>query len=400
MTQNDIKQQFSHMNPMQQQAVFCTEGPLLILAGAGSGKTTVLVNRIAYILQSGLCRPWNILAITFTNKAAGELKERICSTVPEGGGDIWAATFHSTCARILRRYGDRLGYSSHFTVYATDDQKRLMTDIAKQLNIDVKILPVKAILSEISKAKDRMMTPQEMLREAEHDFRRQSIAKAYEIYQDRLKTADAMDFDDLLCKTVELFRGVEDWFDRITRFGLENGVRVEHYVISSGMKEIIEGTSISRCFKSIFACEFLYDENGGAVWPKTDVNYTNKTQFVYRINKGVLDVANDLDLNRSMPEDSKRVPFTNMIYIGDGLSDVPCMKMMKAYGGYSVAVYQKRDAKVEDLLSKDRVDFIYPADYSEGTGLDLTVKNIIRKISIGDALSNENANQLRQLAGG
>ena len=165
MTQNDIKQQFSHMNPMQQQAVFCTEGPLLILAGAGSGKTTVLVNRIAYILQSGLCRPWNILAITFTNKAAGELKERICSTVPEGGGDIWAATFHSTCARILRRYGDRLGYSSHFTVYATDDQKRLMTDIAKQLNIDVKILPVKAILSEISKAKDRMMTPQEMLRE-------------------------------------------------------------------------------------------------------------------------------------------------------------------------------------------------------------------------------------------
>ncbi len=201
-------------------------------------------------------------------------------------------------------------------------------------------------------------------------------------------------------KTVELFRGVEDWFDRITRFGLENGVRVEHYVISSGMKEIIEGTSISRCFKSIFACEFLYDENGGAVWPKTDVNYTNKTQFVYRINKGVLDVANDLDLNRSMPEDSKRVPFTNMIYIGDGLSDVPCMKMMKAYGGYSVAVYQKRDAKVEDLLSKDRVDFIYPADYSEGTGLDLTVKNIIRKISIGDALSNENANQLRQLAGG
>ena len=205
MTQSEIQQQFSHMNPMQRQAVFATEGPLLILGGAGPGKTTVLVNRIAYILQSGLCRPWNILAITFTNKAAGELKERICSTVPEGGGDIWAATFHSTCARILRRYGDRLGYSSHFTVYATDDQKRLMTDIAKQLNIDVKILPVKAILSEISKAKDRMMTPQEMLREAEHDFRRQSIAKAYEIYQDRLKTADAMDFDDLLCKTVELF---------------------------------------------------------------------------------------------------------------------------------------------------------------------------------------------------
>lgn len=205
MTQSEIQQQYAHLNDRQRQAVFATEGPLLILAGAGSGKTTVLVNRIAYILQSGLCRPWNILAITFTNKAAGELKERICNAVPEGGGDIWAATFHSTCARILRRYGDRLGYSSHFTVYATDDQKRLMKEITKQLQIDEKILPVKSILSEISKAKDKMLTPKEMLRRADKDYRRQSIAKAYEIYQKRLQTADAMDFDDLLCKAVELF---------------------------------------------------------------------------------------------------------------------------------------------------------------------------------------------------
>ena len=205
MTQQDIRQNFSHMNPMQQQAVFATEGPLLILAGAGSGKTTVLVNRIAYILQSGLCKPWNILAITFTNKAAGELKERICNAVPEGGADIWAATFHSTCARILRRYGDRLGYSSHFTVYAADDQKRLVKDIIKQLNIDEKQLPVKSILSEISKAKDKMVSPQEMLKDAEYDYRKVSVAKVYEVYQTRLKTADAMDFDDLLCKAVELF---------------------------------------------------------------------------------------------------------------------------------------------------------------------------------------------------
>lgn len=193
------------MNKMQQQAVFATEGPLLILAGAGSGKTTVLVNRIAYILQSGLCNPWNILAITFTNKAAGELKERICNAVPEGGADIWAATFHSTCARILRRYGDKLGYSSHFTVYATDDQKKLCKDIVKQLHIDEKQLPVKNILSEISKAKDKMITPRQMLETAEYDYRRVSVAKVYEVYQARLKTADAMDFDDLLCKTVELF---------------------------------------------------------------------------------------------------------------------------------------------------------------------------------------------------
>lgn len=194
-------------------------------------------------------------------------------------------------------------------------------------------------------------------------------------------------------KNVELFKGVEDWFDRITEFGRLSGMQIEHYVISSGMKEIIEGTPISKCFKSIFACEFLYDENGNGVWPKTDVNYTNKTQFVYRINKGVLDVANDNDLNRSMPDDSKRVPFCNMIYIGDGLSDVPCMKMMKAYGGYSIAVYQNKDSKVEDLLKKGRVDYIYPADYSENTGLDITVKNIIRKMSISETLYDEYTKQ-------
>lgn len=195
---------------MQQQAVFCTEGPLLILAGAGSGKTTVLVNRIAYILQSELCKPWQILAITFTNKAAGELKERICNAVPEGGSDIWAATFHSTCARILRRYGDRIGFTSHFTVYGTDDQKKLVKDILKQLNYDEKMLPVKRVLNEISKAKDKMLTPQEMLKEAGYDNLKQSVAKVYEIYQSRLKTADAMDFDDMLCKTVELFQKCPD----------------------------------------------------------------------------------------------------------------------------------------------------------------------------------------------
>ncbi len=210
MNQDNIKSNFSFMNNMQQQAVFTTEGPLLILAGAGSGKTTVLVNRIAYILQSGLCNPWNILAITFTNKAAGELKDRICVAVPEGGADIWAATFHSTCARILRRYGDRIGYSSHFTVYGTDDQKRLIKDISKQLGIDDKRTPAKAVISEISKAKDKMQSPQDMLKQAEFDSRKVEIAKIYEIYQARLKTSDAMDFDDLLCNAVELFEQCPD----------------------------------------------------------------------------------------------------------------------------------------------------------------------------------------------
>ena len=195
-------------------------------------------------------------------------------------------------------------------------------------------------------------------------------------------------------RNVEFFPGVTSWFARVSDRGAQLGMQVEHYVISSGMKEIIEGTAIADCFKSIFACEFLYDGDGNAVWPKTDVNYTNKTQFVYRINKGVLDVANDVDLNRSMPDDSKRVPFCNMIYIGDGLSDVPCMKMMKAYGGYSIAVYQNR-RKVESMLERDRVDFIYPADYREGSGLDVTMKNILRKIAVSETLYQENTSQKR-----
>ncbi|MCH5202652.1 MAG: haloacid dehalogenase-like hydrolase [Oscillospiraceae bacterium] len=193
---------------------------------------------------------------------------------------------------------------------------------------------------------------------------------------------------------IEFFPGVKEWFSRINSFAEKNNVSVEHYVISSGLKEIIEGTSISGEFKEIYGCEFVYDNNGLAVFPKTAVNYTNKTQFVYRINKGVLDVANDYDLNKSMPDDSKRIPFCNMIYIGDGLSDVPCMKMMKSYGGVSIAVYQNDvTVKVMDLLQNDRVDYIYPADYSEGSGLDKTVKNIIRKMAVCETLFIENFNQ-------
>ena len=197
---------------------------------------------------------------------------------------------------------------------------------------------------------------------------------------------------------IELYPGVTDWFDRINVYGESQGVSVEHYVISSGLKEIIEGSGIADKFTKIFACEFLYGEDGIAMWPKTAVNYTNKTQFVYRINKGVLDIANDTDLNRSMPDDSKRVPFNNMIYIGDGLSDVPCMKMMKAYGGAAIAVYQESNrGKVEELLLRDRVDFIFPADYSEQSQLDRTVHNLIRKIAVTDILAAENAHQQKEI---
>ena len=199
---------------------------------------------------------------------------------------------------------------------------------------------------------------------------------------------------------IVLFPGVQDWFRRINEFGRSQGVQVEHYIISSGLREIIEGSSISQEFKEIYASEFYYDENGRPVWPKLAVNFTAKTQFVYRINKGVLDVSDDKTLNDSMPDDSKRVPFTNMVYMGDGLSDVPCMKMMRAYGGQAIAVYQDSNRMgVEDLLAKGRVDFIFKADYSEGTALDLTVKNIIRKMAISDQLWEENAQQLRSIGG-
>ena len=201
-------------------------------------------------------------------------------------------------------------------------------------------------------------------------------------------------------RSIVLFPGVQEWFQRINAFGAEQGVQVEHYIISSGLREIIEGSTISDEFKEIYASEFFYDETGRPVWPKLAVNFTAKTQFVYRINKGVLDVSDDKTLNDSMPDDSKRVPFTNMIYVGDGLSDVPCMKMMRAYGGQAIAVYQDSNRMgVEDLMAKGRVDFIFKADYSEGTALDLTVKDIIRKMAIVDRLGEETAHQLRSIGG-
>ena len=199
-------------------------------------------------------------------------------------------------------------------------------------------------------------------------------------------------------RSIAFFPGVQDWFARLNQYGGLLGVQVEHYVISSGLREIIDGSAIAGEFKEIYASEFYYDGEGRPVWPRLAVNFTAKTQFVYRINKGVLDVADDKALNDSMPDGSKRVPFTNMIYIGDGLSDVPCMKMMRAYGGQAIAVYQAANRTgVEQLLRQRRVDFIFPADYREGTELESTVKQIIRKMAVSHQLSEEHARQLRNI---
>ena len=199
-------------------------------------------------------------------------------------------------------------------------------------------------------------------------------------------------------RSITFFPGVTDWFERINRYGASLGVQVEHYVISSGLREIIEGSEIADCFKEIYACEFFYDEDGVPVWPKLAVNFTAKTQFVYRINKGVLNVSDDKALNASMPDEHKRVPFVNMVYIGDGLSDVPCMKMMRSYGGQAIAVHQNTNrSAVEELLRKDRVDYIFPADYREGTPLENTMKNILKKMAVSQELFEENKRQKGQL---
>ena len=246
-----LEKDFARMNDRQKQAVFTVNGPLLILAGAGSGKTTVLINRIANILRYGdaynstylrddldendiaackayiengtplttetqehlsvsACAPWRIMAITFTNKAAGELKDRLCAMLGEAANDICASTFHSTCARILRRDGERIGYSSHFTVYDTDDQRRLMKSILKELDISEKNITPKSILNEISRAKDSLISPAEYALTVGDDFRLKIISRAYTTYQKRLEDADAMDFDDLINKVVELFKKCPD----------------------------------------------------------------------------------------------------------------------------------------------------------------------------------------------
>ena len=201
---------YDTLNHEQQTAVFHTEGPVLILAGAGSGKTRVLTHRIAYLIEEKGVNPWNIMAITFTNKAAGEMRERVDKIVGFGSESIWVSTFHSSCVRMLRRFIDRLGYDTNFTIYDTDDQKTLMKDICKRLDIDTKVYKERAILAAISSAKDELISPEEYEINVMSDFSKRKIALAYKEYQKELKKNNALDFDDLIVKTVELFRACPD----------------------------------------------------------------------------------------------------------------------------------------------------------------------------------------------
>ena len=192
-------------------------------------------------------------------------------------------------------------------------------------------------------------------------------------------------------KRVELFPGVVEWFDRINAYGAEHGVRVLHYINSSGLKEIIEGTPIADKFRKIYACSFLYNVDGIAYWPGVAVNYTNKTQFIFKINKGVESVYDTKLVNRYMEEKQRPVPFSRMIYFGDGTTDIPCMRLVKNFGGHSIAVYNPKDEEkrcdMNTLIRDNRVNHVCPADYNEGAEIDIVVKAIIDKCVADHKLS-------------
>ena len=210
---DSMNQYLEGLNEKQQEAVLHFEGPLLILAGAGSGKTRVLTHRIAYLIEEHNISPYNILALTFTNKAAKEMKDRVDLIMKQEAENIWVSTFHSTCVRILRRYIDHLGYDRQFTIYDTDDQKTLMRDICKHLNIDTKKYRERTFLNAISSAKNELKTPEQYADEVAKEYNKKIFGTVYKEYQKRLKNNNALDFDDLIMLTVELFRSVPEVLD-------------------------------------------------------------------------------------------------------------------------------------------------------------------------------------------
>ncbi|MFV0411666.1 MAG: haloacid dehalogenase-like hydrolase [Oscillospiraceae bacterium] len=203
-------------------------------------------------------------------------------------------------------------------------------------------------------------------------------------------------------KDIEFFPGVQEWFGRINAYGAKMGAEVQHYIISSGLTELIQGSAIAKNFTCIYACEFHYNVNGVADWPASAVNYTGKTQYLFRINKGALNISDDETVNMVMPESQRPVPFSNMVYIGDGFTDIPCMRLVKANGGHSVAVYPQGGKKVEtaqNLLRDGRVNFIAPANYNGGKPLEVLAQQIIQKICTDTALLARHTAQVKGLPG-
>ena len=287
------------LNREQREAVCHFQGPLLILAGAGSGKTRVLTNRIAWLIEEQNVNPWNIMAITFTNKAAGEMRDRVDRMVGFGADSVWVATFHSTCVRILRRYIDRLGYGTNFTIYDGDDQKTLMKDICKRLQIDTKVYKERSLLAAISSAKDELIGPEEYKLKAQGDFTKMKIALVYEEYQRQLRQSNALDFDDLIVKTVELFQSqgdVLDYYQERFRF-----IMVDEYQDTNTAQFRLISTLASK-YKNLCVVgdddQSIYKFRGANIgnilnfekfFPETRVI---KLEQNYRSTQNILDAAN------------------------------------------------------------------------------------------------------------
>lgn len=303
---------YDTLNDMQQKAVFHVDGPLLILAGAGSGKTRVLTHRAAYLIEEKGVNPWNIMAITFTNKAAGEMRERIDNIVGFGSESIWVSTFHSSCVRILRRYIDKLGYDTNFTIYDSDDSKTVMKDICKKLNIDTKYLKEKTILAAISSAKNEMTSPEQYILEHTGDYSKKRIGEAYKEYQDRLKKNNALDFDDLLVKTVELFLNCPEVLEYYQE-------RFKYIMVD----EYQDTNTVQFRFVSLLAAKYgnlcVVGDDDQSIYKFRGANIENILNFEkvfpeamvikleqnYRSTKMILDAANAVIANNKNRKDKK-----------------------------------------------------------------------------------------------
>ena len=300
------------LNKEQMEAVVNTKGPLLILAGAGSGKTRVLTHRVAYLIEEEGVDPFHIMAITFTNKAAKEMRTRVDDLVGHGSENVWVATFHSTCVRILRRFIDRLGYTNHFIIYDTDDQKTVLKEVYKYLQIDSKQLPEKSVLAEISKAKDRFLSPSEYERQVRGDYQKTRIAQIYTEYQKRLRGNDALDFDDLLVKTVELFQfhpDVLEIFQERFRY-----IMVDEYQDTNHVQFLLIHQLASK-YRNLCVVgdddQSIYKFRGANIYnildfekefPDTKVI---KLEQNYRSTKNILSAANEVIRNNHERKDKK-----------------------------------------------------------------------------------------------
>ena len=297
---------YDTLNEQQREAVYHTEGPVLILAGAGSGKTRVLTHRTAYLIEECGVNPYNIMAITFTNKAAGEMRERIDQLVGYGSESIWVSTFHSTCVRILRRHIDRIGFDTNFTIYDSDDQKTLMKDICKRLNVDTKIYKEKSLLAAISHAKDELISPEEYATRAaaSGDYAKKKQAEIYREYQEALRKNNALDFDDLIVKTVELFRvdaQVLDYYQERFRY-----IMVDEYQdTNTAQFELV--STLARKYKNLCVVgdddQSIYKFRGANIYNILNFEkhfpeaVTIKLEQNYRSTQNILDAANSVIAN-------------------------------------------------------------------------------------------------------